>query len=173
MSKPSVVIHPRFDDPKPDYRKMSVEEIIESAGADWDPQDPGVGRAVLLPDGREVFNPVPFAPPVGYTAEIDVMTRMHQMLRAELLRQKEADEVVETPEEMNDFPEDIEQPFHTFYELIMMDDLPSVPDLPDPGEPPPPKPPAPPVDGEEADPPEDPPLPPPKPGKAPKAPKEP
>ena len=88
MSKHKIVIHPRLEGGKEPVRTMTVEEIIESAAADWDPLDPGVGRAVLLPDGREIFNPVPFAPPVGYVQEPSIMEQVQRMLRRDIVTGK-------------------------------------------------------------------------------------
>lgn len=154
MSKFKLVIHPRLEGESAP-QSMTIEEIIESAAADWDPEDPGVGKAVLLPDGREIFNPVPFAPPVGYQAEPTMMELMQRMLRRELMQAKD-DEAVDSLEEMNDFPEDEERPFHSFYELQLMEEFPESPPLPEPGEAPPPPPPPPPADPAPAPPPEPP-----------------
>ena len=82
-SKVKLMIHPRLEGGKESPRFMSIEDAIESAGADWDPADPSVGKAALLPDGREIFNPVPFAPPVGYREEPTIMEQVQRMLRAE------------------------------------------------------------------------------------------
>lgn len=146
--KVKIAIAPPLES-KESVRHLSIEEIIESAAADWDPSDPGVGRAVLLPDGREVFNPMPMAPPVGYRAEPDMMQRMQQMLRAEMLRQKEAEEGIDDINSLNDYPEDTDAPFYSQYELEMLEDFPQSPNLPEPGEVP---------KKEEADPPPPPPT---------------
>lgn len=127
MSKAKIVIDQRPGVSKEPVRSMSVEEIIENAGADWDINDPGVGRAVLLPDGREVFNPVPMAPPVGYVEGPSIFDQLYAKLRAELFREKEGDEVVDTAEDMTDYPEDDEPTFWTDYELVLRDEFPDMP----------------------------------------------
>lgn len=136
MSKVKVEVDPRIVEPsdKAERKLLSPEEIIAFA-ADWDPKDPGYGKAVLDQYGREIFNPVPMAPPIGYKEEVTMMERMQRMLRAELERAKEEeDEGIDDVEHMNEFPEDVEAPFYTAYELIMRDDFPESPRLPEPGE---------------------------------------
>lgn len=132
MSKLKINIDPPlYSSDKEVRRQMSVEEIIEHAGADWDPSDPGVGRAVLLPDGREVFNPVPVAPPLGYVEGPSIFDQLYAKLRFELMAAK-AEEAVDTAEEMNEFPPDEEPTFWTDYELAMREDFPEMPPEPDP-----------------------------------------
>lgn len=120
-----IVIDPKPGSDRP-KQPHSVEEIIESAGADWSPDDPGVGLAVIL-EGREIFNPVPMAPPLGYVEGPSVFDQLYAKLRFELLREKEGSEVVDTPEDMFDFPEDDEPTFFTDYELILRDEFPEMP----------------------------------------------
>lgn len=127
MSKAKIVIDQRAGVSKEPVRNMSVEDIIESAGADWSLDDPGVGRAVLLPDGREVFNPVPMAPPLGYVEGPSIFDQLYAKLRAELFREKEGDEIVDTPEDMHEYPEDDEPTFWTDYELVLRDEFPDMP----------------------------------------------
>lgn len=126
MGKLGITIDPRPGTEKSERRHMSVEEIIESAAADWDPGDPGVGRAVLLPDGREIFNPVSVAPPLGYIEGPSIFDQLYAKLRTELL-QARADEEIDTRESMNEFPEDEEPVFWTDYELVMREDFPEMP----------------------------------------------
>ena len=122
MDKVKIVVHPRLHNEKPEV--MSLEDILETATADWDPNDPGVGRSFYLKDGREVTNPVPFAPPIGHIEADDLMTRMHGMLRQELAKERqrqaaENGELRETADEWRDFPEDTDAPeFSSFYELV-------------------------------------------------------
>lgn len=54
-------------------------------------------------DGKEYPDPVPMAPPIGYTAPPDIMTMIRTMIRAEDFRKKLEDEGVETFEEADDF----------------------------------------------------------------------
>lgn len=140
MSKFKVVIDPRLDaaGEKAKRQSMSIEDIIASAAADWDVDDPGVGRAVLTPDGREVFNPVPMAPPVGYVEGPSVFDQLYSKLRAELMQAK-ADEEVDTVESMNEYPDDDEPRFWTDYELVLRDEVPEMPPETPPGGNPPPE----------------------------------
>lgn len=54
-------------------------------------------------DGKEYPDPVPMAPPIGYTPPQDLMTMIRQMIRAEDFRKKLESEGVETFEEADDF----------------------------------------------------------------------
>lgn len=134
MSKPvKVIIHPRPEGEKMDVRSMTIEEILESAGADWDPEDPGVGKTVLLPDGREIFNPVAMAPPIGFREEPDIMALMFQRLRAELKREVAEDDPMKATirEVAEDWPEDRElDGFLSPYQVIMMTEFPEMVPVP-------------------------------------------
>lgn len=135
-AKVRVEVDPRIveESDKQARRSMSPEELIAFAASHWDPDDPGFGIAALDEYGREIFNPVPMAPPIGYKQEVTMMERLQQMLRAERLKAQEEETDGDTLEDMNDFPEDVDMPFYTAYELIMREDWPENPILPEPGE---------------------------------------
>lgn len=57
----------------------------------------------IAADGREYPDPVPMAPPVGYTAPPDLMTMIRTMIQSEALRQELAKQDFETFEEADDF----------------------------------------------------------------------
>lgn len=112
----------------------------------WDVSDPGVGRAVLLPDGSEVLNPVPMAPPVGFKEEPSMMEVMQNMIKRHMAG-LEDDTELDTPEDALDFdvPDD-HDPWGP-YEVELMEEFPAVPKVEESGDldkeeeapPPPPK----------------------------------
>lgn len=77
-------------------------------------QDEETGELVQVHDrdGREIPDPVPVAPPLGFTAPLSMFDQMRAQIRAEhyRLRQMELEQLAETPEQANDFEidEDIE-----------------------------------------------------------------
>lgn len=101
----------------PDVEQLA--EKIDVAG--WS-DDPGTGVAVILPDGREVLNPVPMAPPIGYVAQPTLMEMMEQMLRVKLQQLRDDDEV-DTADDAEDFdiPDELGEP-PTMYEFVSMAD---------------------------------------------------
>lgn len=116
----------------------SEEEVfagMKNSGWSDSPKD---GAAVLLEDGREVLNPLPLAPPIGYVQAPTMMQIMEQMLRTKAIL---ADEEVDTPEEADDF--DIADEFdpRSVYEISMVEDFPQLPPEAPPPPPPPPPPP--------------------------------
>jgi len=115
-----------------------VMERMVDAGWSDDPKD---GKTILLDDGREVVNPLPIAPPIGYNPT----PSMFDVIRAQIHRAKmlEDDAVAETPEDADDFDMDDEWEPSSVYEVVMKDDFPELA----------PEPPAPKVAG--ASPPED------------------
>lgn len=54
-------------------------------------------------DGKEYPDPIPTAPPVGYTQPPDIMTMIRTMIQSEQVRQRLAQEDMETFEEADDF----------------------------------------------------------------------
>lgn len=114
------------------FEQLDIEDAIRAA---WT-CDPGYGRAVLLKDGREVLNPLPMAPPVGYVAEPSLFERMEQMLSAKLAMLRD-DEEIDSEADWQDFEvaDDIEP--DSPYTVVMHDEFPAVPpghDQPVPGE---------------------------------------
>ena len=100
--------------------------------AGWS-DDPGTGRAFHLDDGREVLNPVPMAPPIGYIQEPTMMDMIDAQIRRRLALLQEDDEI-DTVEEFDDFDvaEDVDP--LTLYEVIDMreDSPPNAPPVVDP-----------------------------------------
>lgn len=62
--------------------------------------------------GQEIPDPVPMAPPLGYTKPLSMFDQMRAQIRAEhhRLKQLELEELAETPDQANDFEvdEDVE-----------------------------------------------------------------
>jgi len=83
-------------------------------------------RATLDDKGREILDPVPMAPPVGYVAGMTQEERLKAMVRAEHARLR-AEMFDETPEEANDFdidddPIDPSTPYEEHYEALDAED---------------------------------------------------
>lgn len=81
-------------------------------------------------DGKEYPDPVPMAPPVGYTQPPDIMTMIRTMIQSEQVRQRLAQEDMETFEEADDFDieDDPVDPL-TEYEKVFLPN-PNAPPLP-------------------------------------------
>lgn len=123
-----VDILPRFPSiSKTLLRDTSVQDRI---AVDWD-EDPGIGMAILLPDGREVVNPVPMAPPLGYKPEPTMMELMDAMVKRHLASLKSDDEL-DGPEDFEDFDvgDDVEP--YSPYEVVLHDEFPAIPPAPPP-----------------------------------------
>lgn len=92
-----------------------VFDRMKEAGWTDDPLD---GKSVMLDDGRELPNPIPIAPPIGFRAEPSIIDLINQQIanRAILL----AGELeVDSPEDMEDFDLDDEPPEpRSVYELM-------------------------------------------------------
>lgn len=143
MEKSKIVIDPRYEDltvrPKvevrPDPENPDFMLALDHAMsiADWS-DDPGTGRAVLLPDGRELLNPTPVAPPAiiaAYSEEMSVNDLVARALARHNALLKGNDEI-DTEEDLDDFPEDDDYHPITMYEAVLMrDEAPAIP----PGEP--------------------------------------
>lgn len=97
-------------------------KVMEAAG--WS-DDPGTGKAILVPDERgnpayEVLNPMPFAPPIGWepTPPLDQLIR--ERVADEVQRLKDSDELDDIID-AEDFDVDDElPPLETIYEVIAM-----------------------------------------------------
>lgn len=81
---------------RPDYSKYTT--------------DPDTGEEIQIHDSRgaEMPDPVPMAPPLGYTKPLSMFDQMRAQIRAEhsRLRQLELEELRETPDQANDFDVD-------------------------------------------------------------------
>lgn len=106
---------------------LPPEKYLESYDSvPWDVNDPGVGHALLLPDGREVLNPVPVAPPVGYVKEPTVMEMINAQVKKHLALLRD-DEELDTEAEAQDFNIGDDYEPYSPYEILMSDEFPSVP----------------------------------------------
>lgn len=56
--------------------------------------------------GREILDPTPMAPPIGYTRQVPLHLQIREMVRSEALRQAAEAEGMETFEEADDFEVD-------------------------------------------------------------------
>ena len=71
------------------------------------PDDPGIGSSVRLERldelGRELLDPTPMAPPIGYKRQPSLVEQIRKMVRDERLAADLAASGVETFEEADDF----------------------------------------------------------------------
>lgn len=95
---------------------------MEPAG--WS-DDPGTGKAILVPDergapGYEVVNPMPFAPPIGWEPTPPIEELIRDRVRLEVDRLRDEDEV-DSLDDLEDFDvADELPPLETIYEVIAM-----------------------------------------------------
>lgn len=127
------------------------KDVVDFMGdAGWT-DHPGDGKAILLEDGREVVNPLPHDPPLGFTEQPSIVDQVMAKLNARRIMQLQDEEEIDIEAEVNDFdvPDDVD--FTSVYEVTMQDEYPGVreemPVVERAGDPPvvPPKPPAPPI----------------------------
>lgn len=127
VDKVLVEIMPTADGEIVEFSEEMREDFRRAGWSD----DPGTGRAIHDRFGREIVNPVPMAPPVGYIQEVSVMDQVMQRL---LARQRilAEDAIRETAADADDF--DVEDDFDPFslYEVTEM--RPDAPPLPIPVE---------------------------------------
>lgn len=96
--------------------KKFVEEFLVAPTFDEDGVQVSSG---LRADGKEMPDPVPMAPPVGYSPPPDIMQLIHSMIRNEEFRKSLAANEVETFEESDDFEFDDDDEFgETEYEKV-------------------------------------------------------
>lgn len=116
VDKVKVRIDPRGSE-KPPVVAKDIPDKMRSAG--WS-DDPGTGKAVLLDDGRELVNPLPHDPPIGYVQEPSVI----DLINRELARRKallEAEEIIdESVEDASDFEMEDEIDLLSGYEIVDM-----------------------------------------------------
>jgi len=125
MDKVKVTIHPRPESTDKSAVR-SFDELAKEAG--WDASDPGVGTAFLTPDGREVFNPVPFAAPIGFNQEPSVMEMIEATLnRRARAAQLDGDMEIDMRAEVEDFDMPEEVDFFSGYEIAVVDEAPAMP----------------------------------------------
>lgn len=124
--KHQIDIHPRHgssEKPVRDGTQIDLEDAIREAG--WT-DDPGVGRAVITEDGREVLNPLPIAPPVGFVEGPSLLEQFEEKMAARF-RMLQEDQEIDTPEDFEDFDVDEDQEPDSPYTVVMHDEFPSVP----------------------------------------------
>lgn len=133
MEKLKVVVAPNEDGVIP-----SNEDLIKAAEAAGWSDDPGTGKAILLPDANgnpayEVFNPMPFAPPIGFEPTPPIEQLIRDRVKLELDRLKDDDEIDDINDaEDFDVPDEL-PPLQTIYEFIAMEvEAPAVRAEPDP-----------------------------------------
>lgn len=114
-----------------DSPKLIIDEALAQAidGADWDENDPGVGKAVLLMDGRELLNPTPVAPPVSISSAEpsvnDLVERALRMHEERVAADAEANEVLE---DLLDFDEEgSDDPVSPWEVSTLVDEVPDIP----------------------------------------------
>lgn len=102
-----------------------VEVLAKAEQAGWS-DDPGEGVAVLLLDERgnpayEVFNPMEFAPPIGFEPTPPLEELIRDRVRAEFERLRDDDEIDDIIDaEDFDVPDEL-PPLETMYEVIAME----------------------------------------------------
>jgi len=71
----------------------------------------------LTPEGREILDPTPVAPPVGYKKQPSMADHIRDMVRSERLRQEAEAAGAESFEEADDFDVDDDPEISTPYEV--------------------------------------------------------
>lgn len=111
-----------------DGEAMSEDYAEAMEAADWS-DDAGTGRAILLPDGRELLSPLSVAPPssiAAAAAEPSVNDLVNRAL-ARHFEQLKADDEIDSLEDHDDFGEDEDfTPFSQF-EVVLRDEAPAIP----------------------------------------------
>lgn len=125
-----VVIQPTTDGEVPDLSDETMYQLMAANG--WSVDDPGKGKAILDPYGREILNPMPVAPPIGYTPELSVMDRLHDMLSARFRQLQEDAQLDESEDDANDFEINDGEDLSSVYEIEMAPEVPRIPDPPAP-----------------------------------------
>lgn len=108
-----------------------AEQFAEAAdGAGWS-DDPGTGRSILLPDGREVPNPMPLAPPVTIdNGELSVNELVDRALRLhfeKIADDAEANETLDDLLKFDDEPDDFPASPYEIVERDMFEEAPVIP----------------------------------------------
>lgn len=133
LDKLKVRVTPPVDSRTGEVGKVPTDkELYEAMLRNGWGDEPGVGRAILTPDGREILNPMPVAPPIGYVSEPSMMDRLNEMLAARMRQVAEADQI-ESIDEVDDFDVPDPEDFHpsSVYEVEMVYEAPAL----KPGEP--------------------------------------
>lgn len=102
--------------------EVTVEDLAEAGWSD----DPGTGKAVLVPDERgapayEIVNPLPIAPPIGWEPTPPIEQLIRDRVKAEFDRLKDDDEIDDIVDaEDFEIPDEL-PPLETIYEVIGME----------------------------------------------------
>lgn len=114
-----------LDDPV--FVMPSDEQMSEAMdGAGWS-DDPGTGKPIILPDGREFLNPIPVAAPlsIALNSEPSVNDLVERALKRHFEMLKGAEEI-DTIEDADDFGEDEDFVPFSQYEIILRDEAPAL-----------------------------------------------
>lgn len=110
----------------PDDQGVIPEVTVEdAANAGWS-DDPGDGKAILVPDVRgapayEVFNPLPIAPPIGWEPTPPIEQLIADRVKREFDRLRDEDEMDDIVDaEDFDVPDELPA-LETIYEFIGME----------------------------------------------------
>lgn len=105
---------------------MKEKSFVELVCARFDDDGVQVTSAIGM-DGKEYPDPVPMAPPVGYTPPPDILTMIRQVVRNEQVLRLQDEAGFDTFDEAEDFEvEDSDFDPHTPYEAVF--DPPPVPE---------------------------------------------
>lgn len=103
----------------------SNEDFLDAAERSGWSDDPGTGKAILIPDergapGLEVLNPTPFAPPIGFTPTPPIDELIKAAVRREVMLRDddEIDDIIDA--EDFDIPDEL-PPLETIYEFVGME----------------------------------------------------
>jgi len=121
MERIAINVTPNLDGEIPS--EEALVEAMKNAGWTDDPRD---GRTIILEDGREVLNPLPCAPPIGYVESPSIMELIAQQIRAHNLLIAGNDEV-DSLEDAEDFDVDDEFDHSSEYEITMKEEFPGIP----------------------------------------------
>lgn len=110
----------------PEFKAKDLGRVLDEAKANAWSDDPGHGKAVLLKDERgnpayEVHNPIQFAPAIGFEPTPPIEQLIRERVRAEFSRLKD-DDVIDSPEDAEDFDIPDELPLSSVYEVVQMQD---------------------------------------------------
>lgn len=117
-----------FPDPNGQVPEPITGEDMKAAG--WSLDDPGKGKAILDSLGREVLNPMPFAPPLGFRGEPTIMDRLEALVNQRMAQLQDDDFIEETEADRNDFDMDDGEDFESVYTVTMAPEVPRIPDAP-------------------------------------------
>lgn len=121
-------VHPDMSE----FLQLSDQEQVKEIQAAFS-DDPGEGKAYMLRDRNgnpayEVHNPVPFAPPIGFSPTPPIDELIRDRVRAEYARLRDEEEI-DTLEEADDFDVSDEEPITSVFEVQMDETAPRPPNV--------------------------------------------